>query len=309
MVIAGGRGVVGRHLIAHGQSLGWDVVVLTRRALESSGQTKFVEWQPADAARGEMEAVGVLVSALEGADLAVNLAGEPLMNGRLSAPHRQRVVQTRVDCVDAFGHALAATERCPSVWLQASAVGYYGDRGDELITEESERGDGILSDVCKAWEEAAEARAEALSGTRLCIMRIGVVMAPDADAWKRMSLPIKLGVGGPLGSGEQWYAWISAKDLARAFFFAAENSSCSGPLNVTAPQPIRQRELAGVTAAKLGRPTLIPTPAFALRLALGKHVANEMVLASCRAEPRALTQLGFQFEMGSFESALPWLLG
>jgi len=140
-------------------------------------------------------------------------------------------------------------------------------------------------------------------------MRIGVVMAPDADAWKRMSLPIKLGVGGPLGSGEQWYAWIAAKDLARAFFFAAENSTCSGALNVTAPQPLRQRELAGLTAAELGRPTLVPTPAFALRVALGKHVANEMVLASCRAEPRALTQLGFQFEMGSFEEALPWLLG
>ncbi|MEC9464530.1 MAG: TIGR01777 family oxidoreductase [Myxococcota bacterium] len=312
IVVAGGRGVVGRQLIEQAGVLGWDVTLLTRTAgkpLLGASQVSVAAWRPAEASLGEAGAVSELASALEGADVVVNLAGESLMNGRLGSSHLQRVTQSRVDSVNAVGQALAACDKPPPVWLQASAVGYYGDTGETSVTEKSPIGSGVLAEVCRVWEGAANTWAAKLPHVRLCIMRIGVVFAPEAEAWKRMLLPIKLGAGGPLGSGMQWYGWVSGRDLARAFFFVAADDSCQGVFNVTAPEAVRQKEIVQSAASKLGRPALLPTPAFALRAALGKHVANEMILSSCRADPDQLTKQGFQFEMRSFQDALPWLLG
>ena len=196
----------------------------------------------------------------------------------------------------------AACAKPPPVWLQASAVGYYGDCGEQEVTEEAAQGSLFLSEVCRAWEEAASSVQ-----ARLVILRTGLVLAPDAPAWQKMLMPIKCGVGGALGSGQQWFAWITAEDLARACLFLVDHPDGRGVFNLATPQPIRQVEMTRQCAKALSRPAFLPVPAFALKAALG-GVATELLLPSCRALPAHLEHLGFEWNHPTFEQALPTLL-
>ena len=305
LVIAGASGVVGRHLVAKAKTT-YDVTVLTRKVDGSEpAEAAAVAWNPRAAKEKDKASLSALAEVLGGADALVNLAGASIAAGRLDDEHKQRVLQSRVDSTETLVEAFKQTSTELPVWFQASAVGYYGDRGDEILDEQSSSQDGsFLSQVATEWEGAAEA---VKADTRLVIGRLGLVLAKDAEAWQKMLMPIKLFVGGPLGSGQQWFAWIDADDLASAILFLIDCETCEGVYNLTAPEPVRQKELAQKTAEKLGRPAFIPAPSFALKLALGE-VADALLLTSARVLPKRLLETEFSFENSTIEEELSKLL-
>lgn len=303
LVIAGANGVVGNHLIAEARRRGLAVRTLTRGPSRADAHT----WDPAAAARGEPAAVAAVARALDGADVLVNLAGASVGEGRLGASHRQRVLQSRVDATRALVKGRAQASAKPPTWVQASAVGFYGDTGEARVDEAAPRGRSFLADVCQAWEDEARTALAATPPPRLVIARIGLVLAQDAPAWSQMLLPIKLGLGGKLGPGTQWWAWIDADDLARALLELAAAPDADGVFNLTAPEPVRQVDLTRQAATLLGRPAFLPAPSFALRLATGK-VADELLLPSCAAVPARLQARGFRFEAPSIDRELVRLL-
>jgi len=197
--------------------------------------------------------------------------------------------------------AMAECQTPPSVLVNASAIGFYGDRGDEVLDEASPRGAGFLADLAADWEEAALA-AQAI-GVRVVLLRFGVILGPGGGALERMLLPFRLGLGGRLGSGQQWWSWVSVDDAVGAAVFALETDALAGPVNVTAPEPIRNRDFTRVLARRLHRPAVFPAPAFALRTALGP-MADELLLSSTRVLPKALQQAGFPFRRTELDDAL-----
>ncbi len=305
IVIAGASGVVGRHLVAAARER-FDVTVLTRQVSgsEPPGATP-ATWQPDAARRGHEEALSRLTSTLEGATALVNLAGSSLAAGRLGPAHMHRLLTSRVDSATTLVTALQRCRRPPEVMVQASATGYYGQRGDDELDEEAGPGEGfVLTPVASATEAAA---APAAARARLCVLRTGVVLARDAPAWQRLLLPIRLGFGGPLGSGAQWLPWIDADDLARAYLYVIDESSCDGAYNAVAPEAVRQRDLGRAAARRLRRPFWFPAPAWLLRLALGR-LADGALLQSARVVPVRLSAQGFTYQWGTLERALDKLL-
>lgn len=308
LVIAGASGVVGRALIARAAPR-WRVIVLTRTldGREPPG-TEAVAWNPRAARQNDHAQLKGLSSILDGTDAIINLAGASI-DGRFGPRHRRAIRESRVDATTTLVRAAELTFAPPRSWLQASAVGLYGDRGDEVLTEDAPPGNGLhLCEIGRAWEEAA---APAADITRLVVARLGVVFSRDAAAWRRLVLPVRLGVGGPLGSGQQWWPWIHAADLARALLFlidpAVGTQPPSGVFNVVAPQPARQIRITRAIARALGRPAIVPVPAFALRLVLGR-MADEVILPSTRVLPARLREAGFEFRFGAIEHAAQSLL-
>ena len=305
LVIAGASGVVGRHLIEAAKDR-YDITILTRKVDDSDPpNTTPVAWNPSAAKEGDEAGLDAVAQVLNGAAALVNLAGASIDGGRLDAAHRRRVLNSRVQStatlVAAFGRAAAP----PPAWFNASAVGYYGDRGDEVLVETSApQPDFFLSQVAQAWEAAAQPVA---SRTRLTLGRIGLVLAKDAPAWQKLVQPVKFLAGGPLGSGRQWYAWIDADDLAKAILFLL-SSEAEGVYNLTAPNPVRQLTLTQHAAKKLGRPAVTPAPAFALRLILG-DLADALLLASTRAVPSRLEAQDFTFDNPTLEQEMNKLFG
>lgn len=299
IVIAGGTGVVGRHLCRVARREGHQLLLLSRRP-----GPEVAVWDPGAAARGDERALDALAQALLGADLLVNLAGSSLAEGRLGARHRELVLSSRVEATRALVQAHRRCPRPPGVLLSASAVGWYGDTGEAEVDEQAPAGKDFLAGVCQRWEGEARALEDR---ARVVLLRIGLVLASDAPAWEKLVGPIKLGLGGRLGSGRQWWSWIDAGDLARAILFLGAREGAAGPFNLTAPEPARQVDLVRQAALLLGRPAFLPAPALALRLALG-GVADALLLASCRALPRRLQGLGFAFEHASLGSELSALL-
>lgn len=303
LVIAGASGVVGRHLIEEARREGWAVRALTRGKAGAPPGCEARSWDPAAAARGEDAALAAIAAALEGTRAVVNLAGASLGEGRLGKAHREQVLGSRVDATRALVRARARCAAPPPTWLQASAVGFYGETGEARVPESAPRGASFLSEVCAQWEATAREALVHAPPPRLVVLRLGLVLAPDAPAWEKMLLPIKLGLGGPLGSGRQWWAWIEARDAARAILFLEGTPAAEGPFNLVSPASVRQADLAREAALLLGRPALLPAPAFALRLAAGK-VADELLLPSCDAVPDKLLALGFRFDSPSIDRFL-----
>lgn len=305
LVIAGSGGVIAKH-IAQAASETYDVVALTRSVDGSEPSASHaVAWKPTAAKEGDDASLDELAGVLDGAHALVNLAGASIGDGRLGEEHRRRVRDSRIDSTDTLVEAARRSGRAPTVWVQGSATGYYGDRGDEVLTEDSERGrDFYLADVVETWERAAQPAA---ARSRLVIMRSGLVLAPDAPAWQRMILPIRLFVGGRLGSGDQWFPWIDARDHAGAVLYLVRTEGAEGPFNFTAPQPVRQADLAKKAAERLGRPAIFPAPAPLLRLVLGR-AADQLILCSQRVVPERLLELGWEFEHPDIDSELDRLL-
>ncbi|MCB1154307.1 TIGR01777 family oxidoreductase [bacterium] len=309
VILTGASGVVGRHLVDAVLRRGWEVSVLTVSGANvlPSGVRK-IKWDPKAAAGGDSKALDTIARALDGTDWLVNLAGETLGSGRLDGKHKKRVMQSRLDAGNALHSARLACPNPPMVWTQASATGFYGDTGEADVYETAPAGKHFfLADVCKAWEGAATQALDAPKAPRVIVARLGLVLAKDAPAWEKMLLPIKIGAGGPLGSGKQWYAWIDADEAAEAMIFLFEKSDASGVYNFTTPEPIRQIDMTKQTAEAIGRPSYFPAPAFALRLAVG-GVADALLLPSCRALPDRLAKAGYPFKTTDFEDELPKLV-
>ena len=298
VVVTGGTGLVGPVVLRRLLEVGDEPVVLSRdpskaRSVLPAG-CQVVGW-PGDAAAE--------AAALEGAAGIINLAGEPIAQ-RWSPSVKRRLVESRVGTLGRLQAALARCRVRPSVLVSASAVGYYGDRGDEILTEKSPAGSGFLAETCVLWEEAARRAGEL--GLRTVQLRIGVVLAKEGGALARLLPIFRLGGGGPVGSGRQWMSWIHAEDLASLFVFALKEPEASGPLNAVAPGPVTNRTFAAALGKELRRPAFLPAPAFALSLAFGEMAS--VLLEGQRVLPARAMELGATFRFPGLEAALHDLL-
>ncbi len=289
-VVAGASGLVGRALVAALRAEGWAVRCLVRRPPARAGE---FPWDPA---AGTIDA-----AALAGAHAVINLAGENIAAGRWTAVRRERILRSRVEATRTLVLALQAMSERPAVLLNASAVGFYGDRGDEVLTERSGLGVGFLTEVTLAWETHADGAARA--GVRTVLLRFGMVLAEAGGALGKMLPPFRLGLGGPLGRGRQWTSWIGIDDAIGAMLHALRDTRVSGPVNVVAPEPVTNAQFAAALGRAVGRPAVLPAPAWALRLLFGA-MADEMLLASTRAVPRELERTGYRFRHPTLEVAL-----
>ena len=292
--VSGASGLIGRALCERLRERG-DVVRRLVRGQTSGGD---VRWDPG---KHEIDA-----AALEGTDVVVHLAGEPLANGRWNAAKKRRIVESREQGTRLFAKALAEMTRPPRVFMSASAIGIYGSRGDEVLSEASSPGTGFLADVCQRWESATEPAEKA--GLRVVHLRIGLVLDPDGGALKAMLPVFRFGLGGRLGSGQQWMSWITLADTIRAIERVMERSDVAGAVNVVGPAPVTNAEFTRALGRVLRRPVMLPAPRWALRLAIGE-MADEAVLASGRAMPRKLQESGFVFSDSQLEAALGAVLG
>ncbi len=299
--------MIGRHLIAAAKNR-YDVRVLTRHIdPDSKANVQQVSWNPQAAKENNEQALQSTGNALSGAHAIINLAGSSVAEGRLDKKHQQEVLESRLDSAATLLESFKRSQNPPAIWFQASGINYYGNRKEEVLDETSPPKTGdFLADICVAWENAAKPFEEFIfdKDARLIIGRTGLVLAKDAPAWQKMLQPIKAFVAGPLGSGRQWYSWIDADDLARAILFLIENETCQGIYNLTAPEAVRQLELFRKSAKKLNRPGFTPVPAFALRLALGKNVADALLLNSANVKPKRLQEAEFKFTYPGIDKTL-----
>ena len=295
ILITGSTGLVGTALLSALARHGHIVGRLLRRQNGMLGAAREgfdVAWNPATGELGE---------AAVGADAVVNLAGASIAGGRWTKTRKQLLLTSRVDTTRALVSALAKMNARPRVLVSASAIGIYGDRGNEILTEESMPGKDFLAGLAREWETEA-LKAEAL-GTRVVLTRFGIILAKHGGALAKMLLPFKLGVGGKLGSGQQWMSWITLEDAVGIIRFALENGAARGAINVVAPQPAQNEEFTKVLAKTMHRPSLLPAPAFTLRFALGE-MADALLLSSQRVRPQALEKLGYRFLYPELSAAL-----
>lgn len=296
ILITGSSGLIGSALVAHLRGQGHQVVRLVRRAV-APGEDAAV-WNPA---AGKLE-----TSALEQAGAVVHLAGESINALRWTDERKERMRRSRVSGTRLLSESLSQLAAPPRVLVSASAVGFYGSRGEEILTEESPSGSGFLSDVCREWEAAAEPARQ--KGIRVVNLRIGMVLSAKGGALPAMLPAFKAGVGGKLGDGRQFVSWIAIDDLARAISHAVTTDSLSGPVNAVSPNPVRNVEMTKALGKVLRRPTFLSMPAFAVRLIFGE-MGDALLLASQRVEPRRLLEAGFTFQFPDFETSLRHLLG
>ena len=293
VLITGGSGLIGSALRPVLEKQGHEVASLTRREARRTGE---FHWDP--------EQGYVDPAALEGTEAVVHLAGETVA-GRWTAAKKQRILESRVTGTRVISEAIAALDPHPKVLVCASGIGVYGDRGDEPVTEESEPGQGFLVDVVRAWEGAADpARA---AGIRVVHTRFGVVQSHRGGALKTQLPLFRLGLGGPIGGGRQYVSWVAIDDAVGTLSFALSRDAVSGPVNVTAPGAVRQRDYARTLGRVLRRPAVLPAPAFAVRLVLGEFAGE--VLNGQRGVPQRLTESGYSFRFPELEPALRHVLG
>lgn len=295
VAVTGSSGMIGSALCTALRLAGHEVVPVVRRP----AGTGEASWDPG---AGELEA-----DALAGIDAAVHLAGVGIGDRRWTSARRALLVRSRVESTAVLARALSRLDPPPAVLVSASAVGVYGDRGDEVLTEQSSPGAGFLAQLCRDWEAAAEPVTSA--GIRLVTIRSGIVLSAGGGALARQLPLFRLGVGGRLGSGRQWTSWVTIDDEVRAILFALEHATLAGPVNVTAPSPVTNREFTAALAHVLGRPAVLPVPRPALAVALGRRLVDEMVLASQRVVPAALGAAGFSFGHPEIAGALAAVLG
>jgi len=297
VAVSGSTGLVGSEVVTGLSAAGQEVVRLVRHApVPGEGA---VRWDPA---KGEIDAAG-----LEGLDAVVHLAGENVGSGRWSSARKAAIRDSRVNGTRLLCEALAGLDRPPKTLVCASAIGYYGDRGAEPLTEESPHGAGFLAGVCREWEAASGPAVR--KGIRVVALRIGVVLSPKGGALSRMLPPFRAGFGGVLGGGRQYVSWIAIDDLPLVIFHALQRGELSGPVNTVAPYPVTNREFTEALGKVLSRPTPFPVPAFALRLGLGREMADALLLASARVVPRRLEETGYRFRFPELPAALRHLLG
>ncbi len=290
IVVAGGTGFIGEPLVRHLLNRGDEVTVLSRDpARVPAGRA--VPWDP--------PAPGGWTVEVQRADAVVNLAGENVGGGRWAEARKRKILESRIAATGALVTAMRGSEK-PMTLINASATGFYGDRGDEPVDETSSSGAGFLAGVTRKWEEAAGA-AEPFA--RVVILRFGIVLASDGGALAKLLLPFRLGAGGPMGSGRQWMPWVDREDVLRMIEWSIDTEAARGIYNATAGA-VTNRDFARALGHALHRPSLLPTPALALRLALGSGMADEMLLSGQRVSPSRASSEGFAFRFPELASAL-----
>jgi uncharacterized protein len=290
--LSGASGMLGKALRAAIESRGDEVIQLVRRAATQPGE---LHWDPGAPSPIAQPAV------LEDLDAVIHLSGLSVAGRRWTPPYKQELVSSRVGSTRALATVLAGLARPPKALLVASAIGFYGDRGDEILEERSPAGSGFVPAMCQEWEAAARPAVDA--GIRVVHLRFGVVLNAGEGALAQMVPPFRVGLGGKLGTGRQWMSWIGLPDTVAAVLFAIENQSLAGPVNVTSPHPVTNAEFTRVLARQLKRPALFAVPALAARLVFGE-AAREVLLASIRVVPRKLENAGFPFTRPHLDDAL-----
>jgi len=295
VAVTGASGLIGSALVPYLTAGGHEVRRLVRRAPRDENE---IRWSPA---QGEIDGSG-----LEGVDGVVHLSGENLAGGRWTDARKARIRDSRVGSTQLLTRTLVSLNPPPKVLVSMSAVGYYGSQGDAWVDESSPADDDFLGGLCVDWETAAASAADA--GVRVVHPRLGVVLSPAGGALGKMLLPFRAGLGGVVGPGTQHMSWVAIDDVVGALHLALTSESLEGPFNLVAPEPVTNREFTKTLGRVLGRPTVAPVPAFALRLALGE-MADATLLASTRVRPRRLQETGYVFRLPTLESALRHVLG
>lgn len=295
ILLTGSHGLVGsaltRALIADGH----EVRPLVRFATGYGSHE--IEWNP--------ERYSIAMSRIEGFDALIHLAGESIAEGRWTDEKKKRIRESRVKGTRLLAESITTLKQPPRMFLCASAIGYYGNRADELLTEESAPGDDFLAGVCVEWEEATRAASE--KGIRTANMRFGIILDTKGGALAKMLPPFRMGIGGKIGNGKQWMSWIALEDVVHAIQHALANETLIGPINYVAPNPVRNAEFTKALGKVLSRPTIFPIPAFGVRLAFGE-MADALLLSSQRVQPTILEASGFQFTYPTLANALTHIL-
>lgn len=289
VLVTGSTGLVGVAFCAHLRERGDEVLRLVRRAPAAADEVK---WDPTE---GTCEAAAFNVDAI------VHLAGENISSRRWSKGQMLKIRESRVAGTRLISEGAVRITRRPKVLVSASAIGFYGDRGDELLTEAAPPGEGYLAEVCVDWEFATDQAAKA--GLRVVTPRIGMVLAKGGGALAKMLLPFKLGLGGRIGSGHQWMSWIQLDDLVRVLARMIDDEDLSGPVNTVAPNPVTNADFTRALGRALHRPTIFPLPAFMARLVMGK-MADDLLLASARVAPKKLSEAGFEFQSATIDRGI-----
>jgi len=295
ILVSGSHGLVGKALIKSLTNDGHEIVRLVRR--ERSARAPEIEWHPN---HGRIDA-----EHLEGFDVVVHLAGENIASGRWTSEKKRAIRESRVKGTSLLSESFARLAQPPSLFLSASAIGFYGDRGDELLTEKSAPGKDFLADVCIEWENATRPAVE--RGIRTVNTRFGIILDPNEGALAKMLTPFRMGIGGKVGDGKQWMSWIALDDVVNGLKFLMADTSARGPVNLVSPNPATNSEFTKTLGRVLSRPTLFPVPAFGVRLAFGE-MADALLLSSQKVEPGVLKDKGFLFSWPTLETALKHLL-
>ena len=293
VLVTGASGPIGAALLPSLEQAGAEIVRMVRGPAKNSAQ---VSWNPAGTLAPE---------AVSGFEAVIHLAGESVV-GRWTTAKKAAIRDSRVLGTKTIATALAQTKSKPRAFVCASAVGFYGDHGDEILTEASASGQGFLPEVCREWETASRIAADA--GIRTVNIRIGLVLSPKGGALAKMLPAFKLGLGGRLGPGTQWWSWIHIDDIVGAIHHAIRTTAVSGPMNLVAPNPVQNSGFTKVLASVLGRPAFFPVPAAVLKLAFGSMAADELFLASQRVAPEKLRTTGYSFHFEELRAALENLI-
>lgn len=291
ILVSGGSGLVGQELMGFLRAAGHQVSQLVRRKPTNDSE---IAWDPSKPLSG---------SKVSGFDIIVHLGGESIASGRWSEAIKTRIENSRVGSTQVLSKAIREADQKPKAFICASAIGYYGDRGNQILSESASVGSGFLAEVCKKWEEAAQE-----SNVRSLQLRIGLVLSSKGGALKKMLTPFRLGIGGALGTGLQYMSWISIDDLVYAIYHLMHDSKISGPVNLVSPEPLMNREFSKTLARVLGRTMGPAVPPSAIRLVAGE-MADALLLSSCRVEPKVLLDSKFKFRHENLESALRFILG
>jgi uncharacterized protein len=292
ILVSGSSGLIGAALIPALKSSGYEITCLVRGTASSRDQ---IQWDPAQP---------LVPESVSGFDAVVHLAGESIV-GRWTEAKKRRIRESRVKGTLRLAEALAQAPQRPRVLISASAIGYYGDRGEETLREDSASGSGFLPEVCREWEDATEPATKA--GIRTAQMRFGLVLSRFGGALQKMLPPFRLGVGGNMGSGRQWWSWVDIDDLVGAVQHVIKTETLRGPVNVVGPSPVTNAEFTKTLASVLSRPAILPMPAFAARLVFGQ-MGDELLLASQRVEPAKLLASGYVFQKPDLRLALSAIL-
>ena len=296
ILVSGASGPIGTALLPTLKADGAQIARLSRSGPKHISQDEeSIPWNPAEPIPPDV---------VSGFDAVIHLAGESIV-GRWSAEEKKKIRDSRVSGTSHLARALARTRNKPQVFICSSAIGFYGDRGDEVLTEQSTPGQGFLPDVCREWEAATQAASEA--GIRTAHIRTGVVLSAKGGALEKMLPPFKLGVGGKIGSGRQWMSWIDVQDMVGAIHHILKDDSLRGPVNMVAPQPVTNEEFTKTLASVLSRPAIFPVPAFVVKLLFGE-MGETVLLGSQRVQPRVLEAAGYSFRFSTLRASLETLL-